>query len=102
MALTTRLAGHQDGKPVYHYESPGHVVGTGAAVGSHTLADGTTYEVSPAWVEVQCDGHDEDGAPTGTCHAAELAHLVALRFVEDGHPTDSGFTYEAPTSKKGK
>lgn len=92
MSLTvTKVGTNEDGTPLYHYQSDGHVVFTGPVTGPVTTADGTTYEVSPAVIEV--------ASPE---HAVEVADLIAQRHMTDGHPTDPGFTYEAPTSKKGK
>jgi hypothetical protein len=60
-----------------HIESDGHVVLIGPLTGDVTLADGTTIDVSPVAVEVAT-----------VEEADEVAHLVALRYVEEGHPDD--------------
>lgn len=93
MALTvTKIGTNEDGTPHYHYQSDGHVVFTGPVTGPVTTADGTTYEVSPAVIEVASEEH-----------AAEVSDLIGQRHATDGHPTDSAFTYEAPApAKKGK
>ncbi len=74
-----------------------HVVLTGPIQGTVTLQDGTVVDVSPVAVEV----HDE-------ATAAEVAHLVGLRYAAEGHPDDvdvdpetgekiqRDFAYEAP------
>lgn len=54
-----------------------HVVLTGPIKGSVTLADGTTVDVG--------DPHVVMSSPE---QAAEVAHLVALRYVAEGHPHD--------------
>jgi len=51
-----------------------HLVLTGPIQGAVTLEDGTTYDVSPAVIEV-----DEE-------HRAEVAALVGQRYAEEGHP----------------
>lgn len=86
MAISVRKVGvDDDGRLVYGYESDGHVVYTGPVRGPVVCADGTVYETSPDVIEVQSPEH-----------AAEVAHLIAMRHVADGHPTDPGFTYEPP------
>lgn len=78
MAIKVEL--NDDGS--LHYISDGHVVLTGPISGAVTTADGTTYNVSPALIEVESPEH-----------AAEVAHLVATRYANEGHPTDETFTY---------
>lgn len=91
----TYLGKNEDGTPHYHYESPdGHLVITGPAQGPITTADGTGYEVSPAVIEVKCDGHDEDGNATGTCHADEVSHHIGMLHNAHGHPKAPGFEYD--------
>jgi hypothetical protein len=70
------------------------VVLVGPITGTVTTADGTTYDVSGPAVAIP-DGHD---------HVEEVAHLVAQRYADEGHPTDPNFTYEAPKkfAKKGR
>lgn len=72
-------------------ESKGHVVMTGPISGAVTLEDGTTYDVSGLFVEVDPD------------HAEEVAHLIGQRYADEGHPTDPNYTYTAPKkfAKKG-
>jgi hypothetical protein len=65
-------------------ESTGHVVMTGPITGSVTLEDGTTYDVTQPFVEVDPD------------HAEEVAHLIGQRYADEGHPTDPNYTYDAP------
>lgn len=74
-----------------------HVVLTGPIQGTVTMADGTVVDVSPVAVEL-----------TSEEHAAEVAHLVGLRYAVEGHPDDvevddetgalvqRDFAYEAP------
>lgn len=57
--------------------SSGHVVLTGPIRGSVTLEDGTVVDVTPEIVEV-----------SGQAEADEVAHLVGLRYAEEGHPND--------------
>lgn len=106
MALTvTKIGTNEDGSARYLHATDGHALWTGPVKGPVTLADGTEYEVSADYIEVACDGHDENGKPTGRCDADEVAHLIAMKHVEDGHPTDETFTYEPPAKfapKKGK
>lgn len=54
-----------------------HIVLTGPVQGSVTLADGSTVDISPREIEV--DSPEK---------AAEVAHLVGLRYAEEGHPDD--------------
>jgi len=58
-------------------ESDGHIVKTGPIRGFVTLEDGTVYDINDEWIEVASPDH-----------GAEVAHLIALRHVEDGHPHD--------------
>jgi hypothetical protein len=76
----TRISTNEDGSPHYHYEQdppdPSKpVVFTGPVKGPITLLDGTTYEVSPDFIEVQ--SHE---------HAGELSHHIGVRHETDGHP----------------
>lgn len=57
------------------YVSDGHVVITGPIQGSVTTADGTTYDVSAAVVEV------------ADHHGAEVAGLIGDRYATEGHPS---------------
>lgn len=54
-----------------------HVVLTGPMSGSVTLADGSTVDVGPREIEV--DSPEK---------AAEVAHLIGLRYADEGHPDD--------------
>lgn len=67
-----------------------HAVLTGPISGTVTCADGTTYDVTPQLVEV------------ADHHAAEVAHLIGLRYATEGHPNvpvddehPNGFEYDA-------
>lgn len=51
-----------------------HVLFTGPITGSKTTADGTTYDVSPAVIEVNSQEH-----------ALEVAHLIGLHYEAVGH-----------------
>lgn len=80
-----------------------HVVLTGPISGTVELADGTVVDVNKHEVVVSSPEI-----------AAEVAHLVGLRYAAEGHPHDievdeeSGemvqrpFVYEAPTTTKKK
>lgn len=58
------------------YESDGHVVYVGPHIDGHVfLPDGTRYNVTPNVIEV-----------ASLEHASMVAHAIAQRFVEDGHP----------------
>ena len=78
MALTrTRLGTNEDGSPHFHYASDGDkpVVFTGPNIsGSVTLPDGTVYDVTPDFVEVE-PGHE-----------GHVAHAIGVRHQEEGHP----------------
>lgn len=70
--------------------SKGHVVLTGPIQGTVTLDDGTVVDVGPQVIEVSNEEH-----------AQEVAHLIALRYQEEGHPNvpvseenPKGFVYE--------
>lgn len=93
----TRIGTNEDGSPHYLYESDGHVIFTGPVEGPVTTADGTTYDVSAKWIEVQCaDPKNPDTANHDGCHANEVMHLIGLRHNQDGHPTVPNFHYDAP------
>lgn len=50
-----------DGSPRWHYVSDGHVVfTTPGESGERTLADGTTYDVTPDVIEVQTHEHAKE------------------------------------------
>lgn len=72
---------NEDGSPRYHFSGE-HVVYTGPITG--------TVEVNGKQVDVSAD-FVEASSPE---HAAAIAHAVATAYVEQGHPTDPGFTYE--------
>lgn len=77
MALTRTFLGQHPttGEPWYHYESDDDsksVLITGPATGDLTLADGTTYNVSEAAIEVD------------PSHVDELCHLIGLQHEETG------------------
>lgn len=55
-----------------------HLLFTGPIVGELTTADGTTYDVSPAAIEID------------PVHADELAHLIGLHWQANGHPEVEG------------
>ncbi len=61
-----------------------HVILTGPIAGTVTTKDGTTIDVGPVAVAVPDD------------KAAEVAHLIGLRYAAESHPNDSTFAYEAP------
>ena len=62
-----------------------HVVLTGPIAGSVLLPDGTEVDVSAPIVEV---------ADQATADA--VAHAIAVRYRDEGHPTDPNYTYEEP------
>lgn len=67
MAITVINAGtNPDGSTHWHYHAPGaHLLFTGDSSGPVQLADGSTYDVTPAVIEV--------ASPE---HAAELADRI--------------------------
>ena len=73
----------------FHYKGE-HVVLVGPIQGYVTLPDGSVVDVSDHAVEAESPEH-----------AAQIAHAVATRYAEEGHPTDPTFTYQQPKSKKG-
>jgi hypothetical protein len=74
--------------PAHAEAAPGeHIVLTGPIKGDVTLADGTVYAVTDPAIVVDPD------------HAAEVAHLIGLRYAAEGHPEhddETPFAYEAP------
>lgn len=70
-----------------HFKSDGHVVYVGPHITGHvTLADGTRVNVTPHVVEAESPEH-----------AAEIAHEVAKRLQNEGHPLhddENPFIYE--------
>lgn len=61
-----------------------HVLFTGPITGEITLADGTTYDVSP--MQIDCTSHE---------HVVELCHQIGLRHEINGHPeVDGKFVYD--------
>lgn len=52
-----RLGTNDDGTPLYHYASDGHVILTGPATGIVTLPDGSTVDVTDAVVEADSPEH---------------------------------------------
>lgn len=83
--IVTQIGTNPDGSPYLHYqqEDPAsHVVQTGPIQGIVRCGDGTSYDVRPEFIEVAAG------------HSDEVAHLIALRYVNEGHPTDPNFTYE--------
>jgi hypothetical protein len=66
-----------------------HAVMTGPITGTVTLADGTEYDVSPELIQVASGEHQ-----------AEVAHLIAQRYITAGHPSDPDFIYVAPEKEK--
>jgi hypothetical protein len=60
-----------------------HLVFTGPITGAVTLPDGSQVDVSPPVVTVP----DQDTAEA-------VAHAVAVRYRDEGHPTDPNFTYQ--------
>lgn len=64
------------------YVSDGHVVLTGPIRGTVLTSDGTLYDVTDPVIEAQSPEH-----------AAELGHLISLRYAVEGHPTDENFKY---------
>lgn len=74
-----------DGSLHFAFPEGVHAVYTGPIDGAVTLADGTEYHVRADWI----------GAASVE-HAQEVAHLIALRHVAEGHPAHdatSPFTY---------
>lgn len=60
-----------------------HVVFTGPITGTVQCADGTVYDVSAPWVEVN------------PAHADEVAHLIGQHYATEGHPmVPEGFVYD--------
>ena len=83
MALVkTNIGTTPDGRPLFHYSGE-HVVLTGPITGTVTLPDGTEVDVSEEAVEA--------ASPE---QAEEIAHAVATRYAEEGHPTDPNFSYD--------
>lgn len=76
-AQLRRIAGVTDrtAHPLWSFETNKHAVLVGPIVGSVELADGTVYDVSAPIIE--CETAE---------HAAEVAHHVALRYEDEGHP----------------
>jgi len=78
-----------DGVANYRQDPPDPdkpVVLTGPVKGDITLADGTTYNVSDDFIEVE-----------NQAHADEVAHQIGLRHEAEGHPdhdADNPFIYE--------
>lgn len=72
-----------------HFKSDGHVVYVGPHIEGHvTLSDGTRVNVTPHVVEVESPEH-----------AAEVAHEVARRLENEGHPLhddETPFAYTPP------
>jgi len=71
-----------------HYETFTHAILLGPIRGTVTLASGEEVDVRPDVIE----GSNAE-------RAAEIAHLVGLRYAAEGHPKhDPGdpFIYEAP------
>jgi hypothetical protein len=70
-----------------NFKSDGHVVYVGPHIDGHvTLSDGTRVNVTPHVVEAESPEH-----------AAEIAHEVAKRLQNEGHPlhdADTPFTYQ--------
>jgi hypothetical protein len=75
MITKTRLGTNEDGTPLFHYHSDGHVVLTGPISGTVTTEDGTTYDIGPDLIEV--------ASPQ---HALEVSDLIGQRHEADGHP----------------
>lgn len=69
---------NEDGSPRYHFHSDDPtkpVVYTGPNInGNVTLPDGTVYDVSEHYIEVE-PGHD-----------GLLSHVLGMKFQDDGHP----------------
>ncbi len=87
MTITkTRLGTNEDGTPHFHYVSDGHLIMTGPITGSVTTPDGTSYDVSPAFIEV-----------ASLDHAGDVSHAIGMRHQEEGHPlhdSDVPFVHE--------
>lgn len=62
---------------VIHIECDGHLVMTGPIRGTVTCADGTIVDVTGPGLEA-----------TTPAQAAEIAHLIGLRYATEGHPDD--------------
>jgi len=71
----TRLGTNEDGTPLYHYASDGHVVMTGPINGSVTVPDGTEYDVTEQFIEV-----------ASLEHAGHVSHAIGVRHEDEGHP----------------
>lgn len=87
-----RLGTNDDGSPQYHWtqdDPTKAVVFTGPITGPVTLADGTTIDVTDAFVEVD-----------SPAQAAELSDAIGARYVDEGHPSDVGFEH-VPTLTEG-
>jgi hypothetical protein len=71
----------------YVFDPDEVAVKTGPITGGVTLKDGTAYDVSPEFIGVPVDHHEEVG------------HLIGLRYEAEGHPHHderTPFVYEAP------
>lgn len=75
----TRIGVNEDGSPLYSVYSDhpsGILMQTGPITNETiTTADGTTYEVSPDWIEVE-----------SLEHGHELNHKIGLLHEVNGHP----------------
>ena len=78
MSLPAEIAGYnENGSPRIHYTSDtGHVVLTGVEKGPITLADGTTYDLTPEVIEV-APGHGEQIRDLVNARNAEAANSQA-------------------------
>jgi hypothetical protein len=74
---------NDDGTTRFLFTTEKHAVVTGPILGSVVTADGRAVDVSEAVIEVE-----------SPAEAAEVAHLIALRYHAEGHPTNPGFRYE--------
>lgn len=88
------LGTNPDGSPHYHYiaEEGETVIRTGPIVANLQLKDGTTYDVSDAYVTVPDEHHDE------------LVHAIGEHYAANGHPDhddDQLFVHVTDSKKKG-
>ena len=58
-----------------------HVILTGPITGTVTLADGTVVDVTDPVIEAPPERH------------GEIAHLIGLRYQNEGHPNDPAFAH---------
>lgn len=85
--LNVEKTAEQGGRPYwdYYYEGPedgsGHVFKTGPVAGSIQLSDGTVYNVTEDYIEVEPH------------HAGPLNHHIAMMHEQSGALNGPGFTF---------